>query len=41
MNRQIMELVGITKETLHTIKTKKRCALVLKLDLVKAFDRVN
>ena len=33
--------MGITHEALHTIKTKKRCSLVLKLDLVKAFDLVN
>ena len=26
---------------MHTIKKKKRCALVLKIDLVKAFDQVN
>ena len=37
---QIIEPVGITQEALHTIKTKKKSALVLKLDLVKAFDRV-
>ena len=36
-----MEPVGIRQESLHSIKTKKRCAIVLKLDLVKAFDRVN
>ena len=33
--------MGITQESFHFIKKKKRCALVLKLDLVKAFDRVN
>ena len=38
---QIVEPIGITQEALHTLKTKKNCALVLKLDLVKAFDRVN
>ena len=33
--------MGITQEILHTIKTIKKSALVLNLDLIKAFDRVN
>lgn len=40
-NRQISEPLAITQEILHTVKTKNRCALILKLDLSKAFDRVN
>ena len=40
-NRQIVEPIGIVQETLHTLKSKNSCALILKLDLVKAFDRVN
>ena len=40
-NRRIVEPIGITQEILHTVKTKNKCALILKLDLVKAFDRVN
>ena len=36
-----MEPIGIVQEALHSIKTKNSCALILKLDLVKAFDRVN
>ena len=40
-NRQIVEPIGITRETLHSVKIKNTCALILKLDLVKAFDRVN
>ena len=40
-NRQIVEPIGITKEILHTVRTKNTCVLILKLDLVKAFDRVN
>ena len=39
--RQIVEPIGILQETLHTVKTKHMCALILKLDLVKPFDRVN
>ena len=33
--------MGIVQESLHSIKTENQQALVLKLDLVKAFDRVN
>ena len=33
--------MGITQELLHSIKTKNSDTLVLKLDLVKAFDRAN
>ena len=40
-NHQILEPVAITQEVLHSVKTKKRCALILKLNLTKAFDRVN
>ena len=40
-DRQITEHVGITQELLHSIKTKNSNVLVLKLDLVKDFDRVN
>ena len=40
-NRQISEPLAITQEILHTVKTKNRCALILKLDLSKDFDRVN
>ena len=40
-NRQIVEPIGITQEALHSLKSKKSRALVLKLDLVKAFDSVN
>ena len=36
-----MEPIGIVQEALHSVKTKNYCALILKLDLVKAFDRVN
>ena len=36
-----MEPIGIVQETLHTVKSKNSCALILKLDLVKDFDHVN
>ena len=37
-DRKITEPIGITQEILHTIKTKNLKVMVLKLDLVKAFD---
>ena len=40
-DRHITEPVGVTQEVLHSIKTKNSNFLVRKLDLVKAFDRVN
>ena len=40
-NRLIHEPVAITQEVLHFFKLKKKSALILKLDLTKAFDRVN
>ena len=39
--RQITEPIGIVQEILHTVKTKNICAFILKLDLIKSFDRVN
>ena len=39
--RQITEPIGITQEVLHSIKTKNASVIFLKLDLIKAFDRVN
>lgn len=36
--RQILDTIGTTHECLHSIKTKKSKALILKLDLKKAFD---
>ena len=40
-DRQISEPIGIVQEVLHSIKTKNLCAFILKLDLTKAFDRVD
>ena len=40
-NRLIHEPVAITQEVLHSVKLMKKSALILKLDLSKAFDRVN
>ena len=40
-NRQIIEAVRITQECMHTIKLKNMEALILKVDLIKAYHRVN
>ena len=40
-DRQISEPIGIVQEVLHSIKSRNLCAFVLKLDLSKAFDRVD
>ena len=40
-NHQITNPIGIVQEVLHSVKTKNLCAFVLKLDLNKAFDRVD
>jgi hypothetical protein len=39
--RKILDVVGVAQECLHNIKSKKLKALVLKLDLQKAYDCVN
>jgi hypothetical protein len=39
--RQILDAIGMTQECLHSIKMKKLKALILKLDLKKAYDCVN
>ena len=40
-NHQILEAVGLTQEVLPTIKVRNLDALVLKMDLIKVYDRVN
>ena len=39
--RQIHEAIGVAQEGLHNIKSKKLKGAVLKIDLSKAYDRVN
>jgi hypothetical protein len=39
--RQITDAIGVVQEALHSIKVKNLRALVLKLDLIKAYDRVD
>jgi hypothetical protein len=38
---QIIDAIGTTQECLHSIKSKKSKALILKLDLKKAFDCID
>lgn len=40
-DRQIHEVVGTTKEVLHSLHTRKRKCMILKVDLSKAFEHVN
>jgi hypothetical protein len=40
-DQQIYEAIGAAQLGLHTIKTKNCQAVVLKLDLSKAYDRTN
>lgn len=39
--RQIHEAIGVAQEAIHSIKIKKKKGVVLKIDLSKAFDRIN
>jgi hypothetical protein len=39
--KQITDAIGVVHEALHSIKVKNIKALVLKLDLIKAYDRVD
>ena len=36
-----MDVIGILEECLHTIKTRNLDALILKMALVKAYERVD
>jgi hypothetical protein len=39
--RQILDAIGTAQECLHSIKVKKLQAIILKLDLKKAYDCIN
>jgi hypothetical protein len=39
--RHITDAIGVVQETLHSIKGKNIKALVLKIDLIKAYDKVD
>jgi len=40
-HRQIHEAIATARELLHTMQTKKKKGMILKVDLSKAFDREN
>eukprot|EP00253_Pinus_taeda_P001986 PITA_01986 len=39
--RQIHEAIGVAQEVIHSVRQKKKKGAVLKIDLSKAYDRVN
>eukprot|EP00253_Pinus_taeda_P035654 PITA_35654 len=39
--RQIHEAIGVSQEVIHSVKQKKKKGVVLKIDLSKAYDRIN
>ena len=39
--RQIHNIMGVAQEGIHIIKIKKMSAIVLKLDISQAYDRVS
>jgi hypothetical protein len=39
--RQITDAIGFVQEYVHSIRVKNIKALILKLDLIKAYDRVD
>lgn len=39
--RQIHEVVGVAQETLHSIKKSRRTGEIVKINLSKAYDRIN
>jgi hypothetical protein len=40
-NRKIHDVVGITQEGMHSINVQNILAVMLKIDLVKAYDNAN
>ena len=38
---QILDAIGITQEVIHTIKQKNKKALLFKMDLEKALEKVD
>ena len=39
--RQILDVVGLNQECMHSIKIKDIQSFILKMDLIKAYDRVD
>lgn len=40
-DKHIREVVGVTQEAIHSIKTRNQAAFILKIDLVKAYDKAS
>lgn len=40
-DRQIMDAVGVAQECIHSVKVKDLSAVIMKIDLEKAYDRVD
>lgn len=40
-HRQILDVVGVAQVCLHSIKVEKMKAVVLKVDLVEAYNKVS
>eukprot|EP00253_Pinus_taeda_P036521 PITA_36521 len=39
--RQIHEAIGVAKEVMHSVRQKNKKGVVIKIDLSKAYDRIN
>jgi len=39
--RQILDAVGATQEGIHSIKAKNISAILLKIDLIKSYDKID
>ena len=39
-NRQLLDVVSIARECFHSLKKEKKKAFILKMDLIKAYDRL-
>eukprot|EP00253_Pinus_taeda_P022728 PITA_22728 len=39
--RKIHEAIGVAQEVIHSVKQKKKKGVILKIDLSKAYDRIN
>ena len=40
-NRQILEVIGVTQKCVHSTKLRCMKSLILKMDLSKAYDKVD
>lgn len=40
-SKQIVDGVVVTSKVIHSMETSKECAMFIKLDMAKAYDRVK